>query len=344
MRNNARFRDINKISAIAGIVALVVLVIGLIVSIVIVSIHTNAYITYSENRVKDLKIEKGISVNCPNELIRKASNAGDALTVKVEVKNIKKKNTDAEGKCIYQDFGAKDEYDCEKEMEREEEIVTISKIKKDFEVIVTNDYDESVLHVTSDGKSLTVYREGETEDEDYEIKKDSYSFISGNQHVVETYTLTLQYSKGSCQDALIREMKFETPMYNMLAVTQICEGKEDYDKCKKYVYSDNPVSKESYSLKEAIRDIEKVDIEKYREEQTKESKTALIIVSIIVIILLVISISVAVIGVIKVRKGGALHENEIDENYDEDSSETFDEFERSIKGTTNTTNENNNKK
>lgn len=130
MKNTGRFKDINKISAIAGIIALVVLVIGLIVSIVVVSIHTNAYITYSENRVKDLKVEKGISASCPNDLIKKASNAGDALTVNVEVKNIKKNNLDADGKCIYQDFGAKDEYDCDSVLEQEEEIVTISKIKK----------------------------------------------------------------------------------------------------------------------------------------------------------------------------------------------------------------------
>ena len=187
---------------------------------------------------------------------------------------------------------------------------------------------EKLRKEVNNGSNLEVETDGETKNEAYKTTKDSYSFLSRNQHRVITYTVAVYYNEGECKELLSREIKFESPKFNQLAYQSVCTGKENYPDCKPFIYGDNPMTKDEFDLSEVVKSIEKADSRKYNKNSLNNTKLALIIVSVIVIVLLVISIAVTIIGVGKVRKGGVLHENEIDQEYDEDKSEAYEEFER----------------
>ncbi len=328
MNNNDRGIDVNKTSAIAGLAILVVLVLGLLVTIIVVNLHTDAYLAYEEGRIRDAEIQKKIPDSCSDSLVKKADNSAQALKTEVEIKEVELSNIDDEGECIKLDATASNSKDCPKTLKSTEIIVNLSNIKKNITAVITNDYDNSVIKLVSNGDKLEVERSGETKNEEYKVTKDSYSFLSRNQHKVITYTVAVYYNDGDCKDLLSREIKFESPKYNQLAFQSVCTGKENYPDCKPFIYGDNPMTKNEFDLSDVIKNIEKADSRKYSKNSLNNTKVALIIVSVIVIVLLVISIGVTVVGVKKVRKGGALHENEIDQEYDEDKSEAYEEFER----------------
>ena len=330
MKGTGRFKDINKISAIVGIIVLVFLVVGLLTTIIVVSIHTNAYLEYQEGRIKDIKIESGATASCPTSALKKATNLADAVKIDVEIKDISVPNRDAEGKCIKIDLAnASSKDDCPDTWTSRETVVTFSELRKDLELELTNNYNDETLNIKSDGKSLEIEKDDNSSNREYKVTKNSYSFLNGNPQTIVRYTLNVYYTNGGCDRVLARTVKFETPKFNYLSTLPLCEGKEKAERCQEYIYSDNPVSGD-YNLSKVLKDIDEIDAKKIEEEEYNNNKIRLILVSVGVIILLIVSIVVAVIGTLKVRKGGALHENEIDENYDEDSSKTFDEYQKSI--------------
>ena len=331
MNNNDQGRDVNKISAVAGLAILVVLVVGLLVAVVVVSLHTDAYLSYEEGRIRDAEIKQNVPNTCSDGIVKKANNAAQLIKTSVEIKDLEINNINDKGECIKLDAEATSKTDCPKTLKNTEILVTLSGIKKNVKLVITNDNDDSTLTIKSNGDKLEVEREGESKDLEYKVTKDSYSFIAKNQHKIVTYTLTAYYSEGDCSDLLSREIKFESPKFNQLSYEPVCVGKENYPNCKPYIYGDNPLSQSEFNLSEIVKEIDKADSRRYGKDSLKNTKTALIVVSIIVIVLLIISIGVAVIGVKKVGKGGALHENEIDHNYDEDTSEAYEEFERTRK-------------
>jgi hypothetical protein len=305
-------------------VLLVILVIGLLSAIIVVSLHTNAYIDYEEMHIKDLKVDEGISSSCSNSIIKKANDA--AKLVKIDLKNevVQLPNVNSKGDPLYL------EYDEEGKLletyEADRIVAKISEIKSNFDIEITNDYDSSILHISSVDGDITAQRNGESNDVEYKIEKNTYSFVIGNQQRIIDYMVYIYYSEGECNKLLTRKISFETPEFNPLYTTAYCVGKENLPNCQKYINSDHELSKNTYDLESIIKDIEKTDARKYKERSLANNKVALIIVSVIVIILLVVAIVVVVIGVKKVRRGGVLHENEIDNETDEDKSEAFEEY------------------
>ena len=324
VKNGGRFRDINKTSAIAGIVLLVILVIGLLSAIIVVSLHTNAYIDYEEMHIKDLKVDEGISSSCSNAIIKKANDAAKLVKIELNKEMVELPNVNSEGKPLYYEY---DENEKLIETYTAERIVAkINEIKGNFDIEITNDYDSSVLHITSIDGDITAQRTGESNDVEYKIEKNSYSFALCNQQRIINYMVYIYYSEGECSKLLTRKISFESPQFNPLHASAYCEGKENLPNCQKFIYSDHELSKNDYDLDSIIKDIEKTDARKYKERSLANNKVALVIVSLIVIVLLVVAIVVVIIGVKKVRRGGVLHENEIDNETDEDKSEAFEEY------------------
>ena len=322
MKNNGGNKDVNRTSAIAGLVVLAFLVVILVGLTIKVSIHTNKYLKYEEAKIVEKEVKLDSSEICELDVLKKAKSQADELTVNVDVKNLEFNNRDENGNCIQKEFGAPD---CEDKITKNAALVQINNIKKDFELEISNDYDESIISIISDGEALNVERRGNTNDREYQKGKDNYSFASGNQQRIVNYTLYVYYNKGDCQRILVRKVTFETPQYNFLSRLTACEGKEELVNCQKFIYSGSPLSKDEFNLSDVLLDIEKT---KASRVDLEHMKTALIIACVIVIIVLIISIIITVIGVRKVRKGGALHENEIDEDYDEDKSSAYEEYKK----------------
>ena len=323
MKNNGGFKDVNKTSAIAGLGVLVILIIVLIAVTIVVGIHTNKYLDYEQGKIVENDIKLTGSEACDLGTLKKAQKSAASLAVSVEVKDLKLNNIDAEGNCIRKEFGMDE---CEKTRDYTAALVTIKNIKKEYELEITNDFDSSILTINSNGEKIIAGRTDESNDVEYEVTNDSYSFVAYNQHRIINYTMYVFYTERDCSRVLVRKITFETPQYNFLSRTTACEGKEDLPNCKKYLYSDNPLTKSEFDLSGILLDIEK---NKSSEKRLENIKSALVVACVIAIILLVISIVVTVVGVKKVRKGGVLHENEIDEDYDEDKSDAYEEYEQS---------------
>lgn len=331
MKNSGKIKDVNRLSAIIGIVILVVLVVGLLTTIVIVTLHTNAYLQYEESRIQDMKVESGASPSCPAKTLRKASKTSDAIDVKVAPEEVEIPNIDENGNCIVIDAAADNEKDCPAVLKETDVVVKFSNIKKDYELEISNNFNSDVLKLTSDGKQLNIVKPDDMDDKEYKVTADSYSFIDGNPQAIVQYTMNIYYTGGGCERALVRIIHFETPKFNFLSRLAACIDKQDAPNCKPFIYSDSPLATD-YKLSEALSEIEDTDPSTLVQKKYNNSKVSLVIVSIMVIVLLIVSIGVAVIGIIKVRKGGALHENEIDEDYDEDTSAAYDEYEKSKSG------------
>ena len=327
VKNGGRFRDINKTSAIAGIVLLVVLLIGLLAAIIVVSIHTNAYIEYEEMHIKEIKVDEGISSSCPNAIIKKAHDAASVMKISVDQKEVEFSNIDGKGDYIILDFD--DEGNYYKTYTSTENVVTFSNIKENMDIEITNDYDKGIIYISSDSsRNITGHIDGDTKDFEYEVKEGTYSFVAVNQHKNINYSVFVYYTEGDCRKFLARKVSVETPRHNILHDMPVCEGKENLPDCKEFVGSEHSLSQDNYDLSKILENIDKTDARKYKERSLANNKLALIIVSLIVIVLLVVAIVVVVIGVKKVRRGGVLHENEIDYETDEDKSETFEEYAR----------------
>lgn len=304
MKKTKKFIDWQKINLVASFAVLVSLIVALLCMINLINIRTNKNLSDVDKHLQEIDVDPDTNASCSASILKKA--AIDANDIKFEVKErivpIKEVANEAED-IDPNEMDASENYGVD---------VVLSGIKPDYIFLVENDLNDDTINFKSE-----------------DAKDGKYSFFTDKVYEEKfvKYKITIQYNGKDCTNETVKKYVVTAPKFNPAAVSLACVGKEKLDECKMFTYSELD-NNGNYSYLETIEKVNDTDVEKAEEEKREETKKNKTVAILVTTIILVIALLMAIIGIRKISKGGALHSDEIDKHYDENTSKTFEEYEK----------------
>lgn len=158
-----------------------------------------------------------------------------------------------------------------------------------FDINITNITDDIYIKVKND------YTKGTSTYYVSDANNGTITFKQTNLNNIINYTIEIYSNRSACKDELYRTIQLSTPVFNYRYSMMICENRQDFYYCQKYLTTEIPSDSEFYDKLETYNETHP-ETEKEKQEETKNKSIKefyqdnKIIINIIISVILVLGV------------------------------------------------------